>query len=192
MQGATWHHNERVFVLKSLQFKWKVSLKVVKRKNDVTVEVEQLELTCFAQNYIQRFCQCQELNPYTRCLMPEPQPQGYPIFFNNYFIINKIYCAIESLSGLAHNHLETLHPTYPGSHIFTKLKQDFTESFNCQGLMVSVMLMIATRGQQSCHGMVCGNVIFEQIEFCVLSCFSLLLPTSVIPALLHLELVPLW
>lgn len=157
----------------------------------VAVEHEQLELKCFAQNCIQRFCQCQELNPYTRHLTPEPQPQGHPIFFNNYFIINKIYRAIESLRGLAHNHVESLHPTYPGSHIFTELKQDFTESFNCQRLMVSVMLMIATTSQQSCHGMVCGNVIFKQIEFCVLSCFSLLLPTSVIPALLHLELVPL-
>lgn len=54
--------------------------------------------------------------------MPEPQPQGHPIFFSDYFILNKIYCAIESLRGVAHNHIETLHPTHPGGHIFIKLK----------------------------------------------------------------------
>lgn len=86
------------------------------------MELKKLELKWFAQNYTQSLCQRQELNPYTRCLMPEPQPQGHPIFFSDHFILNKTYYATESSRGVAHNHTETLRPTHPGSNICIKLK----------------------------------------------------------------------
>ena len=54
--------------------------------------------------------------------MPEPQPQGHPISFSDYLILNKIHCAVETLRSVAHKHIETLHPTDSGGHIFIKLK----------------------------------------------------------------------